>query len=150
MTGDPTFTRPSREDMFFEMAHALRKRSSCLRGKVGAVVVREKRIVAMGYNGAPPDMPHCYDLGCNVLENNHEAGCQRAIHAEANAIAFAARYGVAIDECAMYCTHGPCLKCAQLIVASGIIAVHYQTPYRLSAGLELLDQANVPAVHHEH
>jgi dCMP deaminase len=130
--------RPTRDEMFMEVAYVLRKRSSCLRGKVGVVVVGEDRILASGYNGAPPGAPHCFEVGCLVDENLHVLGCQRAIHAEANAIAWAARHGARLMGATMYCTHGPCLKCAQLIIAAGIERLVYGVPYRLPEGLELL------------
>src|SRR4051794_16830756 len=117
--------RPSREQTYMEICHVLRKRSTCKRGKVGALLVREGRIIATGYNGAPPGAPHCLELGCDVPENNHEAGCQRTIHAEANVIAFAARHGTASLGATLYCTHGPCLKCSQLIISAGICAVTF-------------------------
>lgn len=141
-------SRISREQMYFGIAQVVRLRSTCLRGKVGCVAVSGHHIVAVGYNGAPPGMPHCFELGCDLEENNHDAGCQRTIHAEANVIAFAAKQGIPLHETVLYSTHGPCRKCAQLIVAAGIMRVHYLTPYRLPEGLELLDKANVPAVHH--
>lgn len=137
--------RISREQLYFDVCHALRKRSTCLRGKVGAIAVRDDRIIATAYNGSPPNAPHCFELGCDVDENNHESGCQRTIHAEANLIAFSAKHGIQLDESTLYCTHGPCLGCAKLIVASGFRSVVYETPYRLPDGLELLADLNVPA-----
>lgn len=128
---------------------------------MGAVVVQDRRIVATGYNGAPPGMPHCTDVGCDVppagykltgpkyqeFEPLPEEGCQRAIHAETNALLWAARKGVHTEDGIMYCTHGPCLKCAQAIIAAGIREVYYITPYRLFDGLSLLTQARV--IHQE-
>lgn len=136
--------RPTRQQIYMEICHVLRKRSTCKRGKVGAILVLDKRIVATGYNGSPPGAPHCIDLGCDVPANDHEVGCQRTIHAEANVIAFAARHGTACEGSTLYCTHGPCLKCAQLIACAGIIRVVYEVPYRLPEGLELLDSLNIP------
>lgn len=133
--------RPSREEVYLSIAQILRTQSTCKRGKVGAVLVRDRRIIATGYNGAPPGMPHCFELGCDVDANNHIGGCQRAIHAEANVIYFAARHGVCTKGATLYCTHGPCLKCAQAILAAGIICVVFQTPYRLPEGLELLHES---------
>lgn len=130
--------RIEREAMFLEIAHVLRKRSSCVRGKVGCLIVRGNRIVASGYNGAPPGAPHCSELGCSIPENDHTAGCQRAIHAEANAIAWAARAGASTEGCTLYCTHGPCLKCAQLLMSAGICKVIYEIEYRMPEGVELL------------
>jgi dCMP deaminase len=132
-------TRIGRDELFMGMAHLFRTRSTCVRGKVGAVLVMDKRVIATGYNGAPPGMPHCWELGCDVPANNHQAGCQRATHAEANVVAFAARHGTACQGSTLYCTHGPCRKCAQLVLSAGISELVYQIPYRLPEGLELLD-----------
>lgn len=140
-------TRITRETMFLEICETIRNRSTCKRGKVGCVIVKDSRIVSMGYNGAPPGAPHCFELGCEVEENNHEAGCQRSIHAEANAIAFAARAGVSTEGGEIYCTHAPCLKCAQLIVSAGVKGVHYRTEYRRPEGVSLLRELGL-GVHH--
>lgn len=131
-------TRPTRDMIFMEMAHVIRKRSTCSRGSVGAILVMDRRIVSIGYNGSPVGAPHCTELGCDLPANNHEAGCQRAIHAESNAIAWAARHGQTTLGTTLYCTHGPCLKCAQLILQAGITRVVYGVPYRLMGGFELL------------
>jgi dCMP deaminase len=123
-----------------EMAHVIRKRSTCSRGTVGAVAVMDSRVLATGYNGSPPGAPHCTDVECDVPANNHAAGCQRAIHCEANLIAWAARHGVALRGATLYCTHGPCLKCAQLILSAGFTRVVYGVPYRLSDGIDMLTE----------
>jgi dCMP deaminase len=138
---------------FLNIAREIANASTCTRGNVGAVIVQDRRIVSTGYNGAPPGMPHCTEVGCDVrmvdksvydeprLNVETTSGCQRAIHAELNAIAWAARHGVATDGGIMYATHGPCLKCAQAILACGIVEVHFVTPYRLHDGVLLLAQA---------
>jgi dCMP deaminase len=136
-------TRISREDLFMEVAHTFAKRSTCERGQVGCVIVQDRRIVATGYNGSPPGAKHCNEVGCRTLFGR--TGCQRTIHAEANAIAWAARHGVSTDGAILYCTHGPCLACAQLIASAGIVRVLYDKPYRLTEGVELLDELNIPA-----
>lgn len=137
-------SRPTRDETYMEICCVLRKRSTCQRGKVGAVLVRDKRIIATGYNGSPPGAPHCTEFGCDVRDNDHLSGCQRTLHAEANVIAFAARHGQVSDGATIYCTAGPCLKCAQLIVSAGVIEVVYARPYRLPEGLELLDSLAIP------
>jgi dCMP deaminase len=154
---------PLTHSTFLEISKIIAGRSTCTRGHVGAVIVQDRRIVSTGYNGAPPDMPHCMDVGCKVDKTLHhvrkitvpvdlrgdwelvpaELGCQRAIHAELNAIAWAARHGVATGGAILYATHGPCLKCAQAILAAGIVEVHFITPYRLSDGVDLLNKANI-------
>jgi dCMP deaminase len=135
-------TMPLDHNSFLEVARVVSNASTCTRGNAGAVIVQDRRIVSTGYNGAPPGMPHCTDVGCD-LPGEGVYGCQRAIHAELNAIAWAARHGVATDGGIMYATHGPCLKCAQAILAAGIVEVHYIHPYRLTEGVELLDKATV-------
>lgn len=135
--------RPSRDEMFMEMCHVLRKRSSCSRGKVGAVIVVNGRIVACGYNGAPPGAPQCDEVGCSVDENLHVLGCQRAIHAEANTIAWAARAGSSVLGATMFCSHGACLKCAQQVISAGIVRFVYGVPYRLPEGLTLMIEQGI-------
>jgi dCMP deaminase len=138
--------RISRERAYFEQALVLRQRSSCLRGKVGCVAVdpASHRVIAQGYNGSPPGQPHCFELGCDVPENHHDAGCQRTIHAEANLIAWAARFGTPLKGMHLWSSHGPCHGCAKLILAAGFVAVHALVPYRLPEGDALLDSAAVP------
>ena len=146
--------RPSREQIFMEVAHAFARRSTCLRGQVGSVLVVDSRIVATAYNGAPPGLPQCDEVGCLPMADPFGAGrapetllgafgCQRAIHSEANVIAFAAKHGVRTQGAVLYNTHGPCPKCAQLIVAAGIVSVVFEHVYRLPEGLDLLRQADL-------
>lgn len=157
-------TRISREAMFLQIVRTIEQRSSCERGHVAALIVRDARIVSIGYNGAPKGMPDCYEVGCEVLEctcipetdGSHKAycpanlGCQRTIHAELNAIVWAARAGIQINGGVMYCTYSPCRSCAHAIVASGLIALHYVKPYRegrgdilRDAGLEVIDHGGL-------
>lgn len=136
--------RPPREELYLSIAQLLRTQSTCTRGAVGAILVSDRRIIATGYNGAPPGMPHCIEVGCAI---GSDGGCQRSIHAEANVLAFAARHGARTAGCTLYSTHGPCLKCAQLIVSAGIERVVFQIPYRLPDGVELLDAANLIVRH---
>lgn len=126
--------RPTHDDMFMEMAYSVARRSTCNRGQVGTVIVQDRRPVSIGYNGAPPGMKHCTEVGCEP-----EDGCERTIHAEANAIAWAARRGIRVEEATMYSTHSPCRMCANLIVAAGISKFVYDNDYRLGR-LDILDQ----------
>jgi len=137
--------RLSRPDLFMEVARLFAQRSTCQRGQVGAVIVRDRHIIAHGYNGAPSGMPQCDEVGCETLEGVE--GCVRTIHAEANAVAYAAKVGVNCYGATMYTTHEPCKKCAELIIQSGIGIVIYENPYRLGAG-DFLDSANV--IVHQH
>lgn len=149
-------SRINRDELFMEVARTLAKRSTCERGQVGAVIVKDQRIISTGYNGAPPGMPHCTDVGCDpgtrpgetyyarkIQQLLEERGCQRAVHAEANAIAFAARYGVSVEDATMYCIYTPCLACAQLVLSAGISEYIYEKEYRVAAGMELLDRGLV-------
>lgn len=138
--------RIGRHEMFLEIAATLRKRSTCNRGKVGCVIVQERRIVSTGYNGSPAGSPHCLDIGCEPHTNTHVEGCFRTVHAEANAIAFAARYGVALDGGIMYSTHSPCHDCAKLIVSAGISQLFYESSYRAER-LDVLDESGI--LHHQ-
>jgi dCMP deaminase len=133
--------RISRDEMLMKMAQVASMRSTCSRASVGVVIARDGRVLSTGYNGAPAGMPHC----------NHTmdlaSGCQDAVHAEANAIAYAARYGMKIDGAELFTTFSPCLPCAQLIVNTGIWRVNYAVQYRLTQGLDLLERAGV-LLHH--
>lgn len=136
----------NRHALFLDVAQRFSRESTCTRGHVGAVIVKDRRIISTGYNGAPANLPHCDEVGCD-LTMGPDAGCQRAIHAEANAISYAVRAGVRVEGATMYCTAGPCLKCAQLIVAAGIIECVYLNPYRKTDGVDLLWACNVTTTH---
>lgn len=128
-------------------------RSTCSRLHVGCVIARESRILTTGYNGTPSGMLHC-DHTCTCPSKKfgnekHSKGClagepcTTAVHAEANAIAFAARYGLLLEGAFLYTTHMPCLNCCMLIVNSGIAAVVWDIDYRDESGLKLLEVAGV-------
>src|SRR5690606_10677028 len=137
--------------MFMLMADIVSRRSTCLRKQVGAVIAKDHRVVSMGYNGAPSRMPHCLEVGClSFVGDEKDPGCQRAVHAEANAIAFAARQGIAVEGATLYVTLAPCLNCAKLIINAGIKRVVYGEPYRENKGIELLDMAGIEVVLYEY
>jgi dCMP deaminase len=142
--------RPSRDEVSMQIAHVVAQRGTCVRARVGAVLTRAGRILATGYNGPPSGLAHCsdpvYDGGCTILQQKDEGGCTRAVHAEANCIAFAARHGIATEGASLFTTHEPCLKCAELIVNAGIHSVYYHTPYRIKDGSSLLQQAGVDII----
>lgn len=117
------------------------ERSTCDRLSVGAVVARDGRILTTGYNGPPSKMPHCIHF--ENLDNKPDPPCDRAVHAEANAIAFAARYGMSTDGSELFVTHSPCITCAKLIINAGILRVYYGVEYRSLDGLTLLESASV-------
>ena len=136
---------------FLEIARVLSELGTCDRNRVGAVIVCDGRCVTWGYNGAPPGLPHCEDNAHGWAEYQSgeptymlEAhGCRNATHAEANALAFAARQGISTDGGTLYVTLSPCLDCARLLIAAGISEVFYDSEYREPAGRELLQQGGV-------
>lgn len=143
--------RPSRHQVLMANAHAFSLLSTCSRQGNGALITREGRILSTGYNGAPAGMPHCdHTCTCHIsaaapLDDEHylhcpadTSGCQTAVHAEANAIAFAAKHGVSTNGTTIYCTTMPCVGCARLIINSGIERVLYLHSYRLDDGVRLL------------
>jgi dCMP deaminase len=123
-----------------EVAKIFAERSTCLRKQVGCVVVRDRRIIVTAYNGAPPNMPHCGQDGALPCA---DTGCENTTHAEANAIAWAARQGSSLEGCDVYTTLSPCLACAKLFIAAGVKRVWYCDEYRNADGLELLHRAGV-------
>lgn len=147
--------RISRDQMFSQICSVVAQRSTCLRSQVGALIVREGRIVSMGYNGPVSGMPACSkpdDLQqvliiAGALEPSGTEcmgpACTRSLHAETNAIAFAARAGVSVEGCTMYCSMSPCINCAKVIVNSGIKELKYLEEYRDTSGLELLRKAGI-------
>ena len=149
--------RPSWHQYFLTITRQVAERSTCLRAKVGAVIVRDKSILATGYNGAPSGMPHCLDVGCLIYRTQTPTGdleenCWRTIHAEINAIAQAARNGGAIRDASIYITHSPCVHCLKTLVNTGIKNIYYEKPYKLATLDEILrytevrlEQVDVPA-----
>lgn len=133
--------RPSRTEALIQTAFVWAQRGTCSRLQVGALVHREGRILVQGYNGAPASLPHCPVR--DHVEGGHNVSECRAVHAEQNAIAYAARVGVALEAAELVCTHQPCLSCSQSIINAGIVSVIYVFPYRLDAGLILLNEAGL-------
>lgn len=116
--------RPTRDEVYMATAHVFASRNICGRLNVGAIAVRDGRIIATGYNG-----PLLID-GDSKCECKKNTSCQESIHAEANLIAFAAKHGVSLDSSTLYLTHFPCRKCQELIVQSGIAAIVYHHEFR--------------------
>lgn len=139
--------RPSWDEYFLRLTDLVASRSTCRRRKVGAILVRDKRVLATGYNGAPQGLPHCLDVGCLREEEGIPSGERhelcRGIHAEQNVIIQAARYGVSIIGATLYCTNQPCVICTKMLINAGITAIYYRDGYpdRLSA--EMLALAGV-------
>lgn len=122
-------------------------RSTCLRRRVGAVLVKDKRILTTGYNGAPTGVPHCSESGClrdrlHVSSGERHELC-RGLHAEQNAIIQAALHGVSIKGATLYCTNHPCIICSKMIINSGITAVVYREDYSDELAREMLKEAGI-------
>jgi dCMP deaminase len=139
--------RPSTDAYFMEIAAVVSKRSTCLRNKMGAVLVRDKHILSTGYNGAPRGLPHCSEVGCLRKELKIPSGQRhelcRGAHAEANAIIQAALHGTSTAGSIMYSTHQPCILCAKLIINAQIMEVVYKNPYADELAAGLLKRAGV-------
>lgn len=156
--------------VFMEIAESLAKLGTCPRKAVGAVIVRDGRCISWGYNGAPKGLPHCEDNNHGWVLKSHDAvkddlgtsrqdvreayeaemleemGCRNATHAEANALAFAAKQGISTDRGELFVTVAPCDVCSKLLIAAGIRRVYYREEYRDPAGIELLRLASIGAV----
>jgi dCMP deaminase len=146
--------RPSWHQYFLTITRQVAERSTCVRAKVGAVIVRDKNILATGYNGAPAGMPHCTDVGCLVYTSRTPSGeleenCFRTIHAEINAIAQAAKNGAAIRDADIYVTHTPCIHCFKVLVNTGIKRIFYDREYKRDTLAELLRNTDVQLEHVE-
>jgi dCMP deaminase len=125
--------RPDNDTYFMRMAELVASRSTCLRRNVGAVIVKEKRILTTGYNGAPKGLKHCEEVGCVRLENNIESGTRhelcRGVHAEQNAVIQAAYFGSSIKDSTIYTTAFPCVMCAKILINAGVREVVYKDDY---------------------
>lgn len=132
-------SRPGFDEYFMKIAEVVSERSTCARKRVGAVVAKDKHIIATGYNGAPRGLPHCTEVGCQI-ENNH---CVRTTHAEQNAVIQCALHGVSSNGATLYSTASPCLICAKILVNAGIKRVVFKEKYGEQAAIELFDAADV-------
>ncbi|MEM1575748.1 MAG: cytidine/deoxycytidylate deaminase family protein [Nitrososphaerota archaeon] len=139
--------RPSIDEYFMEMAKLVSKRSTCLRRKVGAVLVKDKRVLATGYNGAPKGLPHCSEVGCMREKLDIPAGERqelcRGLHAEQNCIIQAAVFGVSTKGATLYTTHFPCSICAKMIINAEISEIVYEEDYDDELAKKLLKEANI-------
>jgi len=126
------------------------KRTTCLRRAVGAVIVKDKRILATGYNGAPSGIRHCAETGCLREQLNVESGMRhelcRGIHAEQNAIIQAAYHGVSVKGASLFCTNQPCSICAKMIINAGIVTIYYRSGYADELARVMLAEAGVPMI----
>ncbi|MBN1159632.1 MAG: dCMP deaminase family protein [Candidatus Diapherotrites archaeon] len=143
--------RPSLDEYFMNVAKVVATRSTCLRHDVGAVIVKDKHIIATGYNGAPANLPHCLDIGCIRNERDIPSGTQteicRAVHAEQNAIIQAALHGNSPKGATLYCTHAPCILCAKMIINAKMKRVVFAEEYPNDEAVKMMEQAGIELVH---
>ncbi len=142
--------RPSWETYFMDITFLVAKRSTCLRRAVGALIVKDKRILSTGYNGAPTGIKHCIETGClrenlNVPSGEKHELC-RGIHAEQNAIIQAAYHGVSIKGATLFCTNQPCSICAKMIINAGINKICYGSGYSDPMSKEMFNEAGVSVI----
>jgi dCMP deaminase len=139
--------RPTWDEYFMAIAEQVATRSTCLRRKVGAVLVVDKRLLATGYNGAPSGVPHCAEAGClreqMAVPSGQRHELCRGLHAEQNAIIQAAKHGVRIDGATLYTTHHPCSMCAKVAINAGIRRIVCRHDYPDDLGKTLLAQGQV-------
>jgi dCMP deaminase len=143
--------RPSWDEYFMEIAAVVARRSTCLRRQVGAVIVKDKRLLTTGYNGAPQGLVHCGEVGC-LREARHIPSGQRhelcrGTHAEQNAIVQAALHGVAIAGGTLYCTHQPCSACTKMIINAGMKRIVFACAYPDELAVQLAAAAGIESVH---
>lgn len=139
----PGKRRPGWDEYFMTMARVAATRATCDRRHVGAVIVRDNHPIATGYNGSPPGLPHCDEEGHLLRLIDGRESCQRATHAEQNAILTAARFGHRTEEATIYITDQPCLNCAKAIITAGIRRVVWLNGYPDAVSLEFLEKAGV-------
>lgn len=139
--------RPSWDEYFMQMAELVRSRSSCLRRGVGAVIVKDNRVIASGYNGAPKGIAHCEETGCLRQQMNVPSGQRhelcRGLHAEQNAIIQAACLGVPIEGATLYCTTQPCVICTKMLINAGIKRVVISESYPDELAEKMIKEAGI-------
>ena len=142
--------RPDWDEYFMQIAELALKRSSCLRRAVGAVLVKDKHVLATGYNGAPMNLSHCGEVGCLRQQMNVPSGKMhelcRGLHAEQNAIIQAAYHGVSIEGATLYCTHQPCVVCAKMLINAGVKRIVFQNPYPDELAESMLKEARIEMI----
>lgn len=145
----PQYERPSWDEYFLQLADMIGTRGTCDRGRAGAVIVKDKRILSTGYVGSPAGLPHCDEVGHEMHTVKNEDGtesrhCIRTAHAEQNAINNAARVGVALEGSTIYCKMIPCYKCGQSIINAGIVRVVALKDYHgAKRTKEIFEQAKI-------
>lgn len=147
---DKVSERPSWDQYFMEIAEIVKKRSTCLRRRVGAAIVKDNRILSTGYNGAPKGLKHCIETGCIRAKTNVPSGERhelcRGLHAEQNAIIQAAVFGTAIDGATMYTTLYPCVLCTKMIINSGIKRIVLREDYNDPLSISMLEESGIEVI----
>ena len=143
--------RPSWDQYFMDITRLVATRSTCLRRQVGAILVKERNILATGYNGVPSGISHCDAAGClrerlNVPSGERHELC-RGLHAEQNAIIQAARHGINIDGSILYCTTMPCIICTKMLINAGITTVIYAEGYADELAREMIGETGIKLIH---
>ncbi len=139
--------RPDWDEYFMEITRLVSRRSTCIRRQVGAVLVKEKHILATGYNGSPAGIAHCLDVGClrekmGIPSGERHELC-RGLHAEQNAIIQAARHGTNINGSSLYCTNMPCIICSKMIINAGITRIVYAEGYADQLAIEMIAESGI-------
>ena len=141
------------DEYFMQITELVAERTTCSRRKVGAIAVKDKRILATGYNGAPSGIRHCLEIGCLREQGNIPSGERhelcRGIHAEQNVIIQAAIHGIALDGCDIYCTTQPCLICTKMLINCHVRRIIYRDPYPIQMADEMLREANIESKKYE-
>ncbi len=139
--------RPDWDEYFMKMADLAAERSTCLRRQVGAILVKERQILATGYNGAPRGVEHCEKTGCLRQKRGVPSGEKheicRGVHAEQNLVAQSAFHGVKTEGSTVYCTNQPCVICAKLLINAGVDKIFYQEGYDDPFTKKLLDNSGI-------
>jgi dCMP deaminase len=146
-SGGKEHIRPDWDHYFMQIAEVVAKRSTCMRRHIGAVIVKDRRILTTGYNGAPSGLAHCLETGCLRDKQGIPSGTRhelcRALHSEMNAIIQAAQYGVSTRDSTLYCTHQPCSVCTRMIINAGITRVVYTGDYPDPFAMELFRESQI-------
>ncbi len=139
--------RPSWDEYFMGITELVAQRSTCLRRKVGAIIVRDKRIITTGYNGVPVHIRHCAEVGCLREQQGVPSGERhelcRGLHAEQNAIIQGALHGVSLAGATLYCTNQPCAICSKMLINARIVSISYKEGYDDPLAMEMLAEAGI-------
>jgi len=143
-------SRPSWDEYFMSITRLVAERSTCLRRKVGAILVKDRRILCTGYNGAPAGLRHCIEIGClreklGIKSGQRHELC-RALHAEQNVLIQAAYHGISVKGSVLYCTNLPCSICTKMLINAGIRKIYYESGYPDDLSIQMLKEAGIELV----